>query len=100
VTEPQDIFSAVKVALRVTAADDGLDAEISDLIAAAKADLGLSGVELLVDTDPLVRIAIITYCKSRYGFDNPESEKLARSFHSMKLALRCSAKYTVVADEI
>ena len=89
------ILDDVKAALRVTTTNTGIVGEITDLIAAAKADLGLSGVlsKNLVDTDTLVKRAIITYVKANFGYDNPDAERLMRSYDMLKAHLTLSTDY-------
>ena len=56
------MLNKVKLALRVTT--DAFDSEISDLIDAACADLGIVGVTAAsTTTDALLIRAITTYCK-------------------------------------
>ena len=90
----------VKDALRVNGAD--LDIEIQDLIEAAKADLILSGVSKykVVDTEPLIKQAIILYCKAHFGYDDPKiAERFEQSYISLKHHLTLSTEYTS-GDEI
>lgn len=84
----------VKDALRISSND--LDIEITDLIDAAKADLQLSGVRStkIVDTDPLIKRAIIVYAKANFGWDNPEADRFQRSYDMLKTHLTLSAEYT------
>lgn len=94
-------LSDVKNALRVSGTDS--DAEILDLIEAAKADLILSGVHesKIVETDPLVRRAIIVYCKAHFGYDDSKlAERFEQSYISLKNHLTLSTEYTeVIVDE-
>lgn len=85
----------VKDALRVSGND--LDTEIQDLIEAAKADLILSGVnkDKVVDTDPLIKRAVIIYSKAHFGYDDPKTvERFEQSYISLKHHLTLSAEYT------
>ena len=59
-----EILEAVKLALR--GSTDVFDNEINDLIEAAKSDLGIVGVEN-AESDPLVKRAVITYCRMYFG---------------------------------
>lgn len=73
------------------------DAEITDLIAAARQDLLLSGVlpaKANSDTDVLIKRCILLYCKTHFGWDNPEAEKFENSYHSLKRHLTLSEEYT------
>jgi hypothetical protein len=85
----------VRAALRISGTTL-YDSEIDDLIAAAKADLQLAGIlaAKIVDTDPLVRRAIVVYCKANFG-SNEDAERLALSYESLKISLALSADYTV-----
>ena len=91
------MLNDVKSALRVDG--DDLDTEIQDLIDAAKADLQLSGVhkDKIVDTDPLIKRAIIVYCKAHFGYEDPKlTERFQQSYISLKHHLTLSAEYTEV----
>ena len=85
----------VKRALRVSTAY--FDVDVQDLIDAAKADLVLSGVlsAKIVDTDSLIKRAVILYSKSSFGLDNVDSEKYMASYMSLKVHLTLSQEYTV-----
>lgn len=89
------LVSAVRTALRVSAIV--FDQEIEDLIEAAKDDLRLSGVsESCLDVpepDPLIKRAIILYCKAEFGMDNPDSDKYMASFRSLEVHLALSSDY-------
>lgn len=91
------ILDDVKAALRVTTTDAGIVGEITDLINAAKSDLGLSGVLIVDDTEPLIKRAIITYAKANFGYDNPDAERLQRSYDMLKSHLTLSADYAFYA---
>jgi len=86
----------IKDALRVSG--DDLDTEILDLIDAAKTDLILSGVnkDKVIDTDPLIKRAIIVYCKANFGYDDVNmAERFEQSYISLKHHLTLSTEYTV-----
>ena len=89
-----DILSDIRLNLRVN--NTALDIEIQDLIDAAKADLALSGIHpnKIVDTDPLIKRAIIVYCKAHFGYDNPEAERFQQSYDMLKAHLTLSQEYT------
>lgn len=85
----------VKYALRVDGTE--FDVEIQDLIDEAKALLNEAGIleSKIVDTDPLIRKAVITYCKSAFGTDTKDAERFAWSFEEMKKLLSLLSSYTV-----
>jgi hypothetical protein len=85
----------VKVALRVS--NTAFDGEITDLIAAARQDLILSGVlsaKANSTTDSLIKRAIICYCKAHFGWDNPDHERLLSAYHQLKMHLTLAGDYT------
>lgn len=96
------ILDDVKIALRISAGNAAFDGEVQDLIDAAKADLGLSGVLDISDTDALIKRAIITYCKANFGYDNPEADRFQRSYDLLKAHLSLSIDYAsyVVTFEV
>lgn len=85
------ILAAVKMALRITT--DAFDTEISGLIEAAKLDLGVAGVVLPTEIDALVRVAIITYCRMRFG-EPDDYDRLKRAYDEQKAQLATCTGYT------
>ena len=85
------LIDDVKKTLRITTT--AFDTEVTDLIAAANADLRLSGLDTVVETDPLIKRAIITYCKAYFGYDNPDADRLAESYRMLKSHLAMSNDY-------
>lgn len=91
------MLADAKTALRIDGDDS--DIEVQDLIDAAKADLQLSGVHStkIVDTDPLIKRAIILYCKANFGYEDSKlAERFQQSYTSLKHHLTLSAEYTEV----
>ena len=81
----------VKMALRITT--ESYDDELTDLIAAAKQDLGIAGVEVPSTLDEIVTRAIITYCKMSFGL--PEDfDRLKASYDEQKAQLSNASGYT------
>lgn len=81
----------VRAALRITATD--FDGELTDLIEAAKQDLGIAGVVVPYELDAIVTKAIITYCKMSFGL--PEDyDKLKASYDEQKAQLSNASGYT------
>lgn len=84
------MLDKVKLALRITT--DAFDTELTDLIEAAKLDLGIAGV-VLSEADAVVTRAIITYCKMSFGL--PEDyDRLKRSYDEQKAQLSNATGYT------
>ena len=79
--------------------DDNSNAIIRDLIDSAMADLILSGVhkDKAQEMDPLIRRAVILYCKANYKYD-PFTERYHDSYRSLKYHLTLSAEYTEVVQ--
>ena len=86
------ILEKVKLALRITTT--AFDSELTSLIAAAKLDLGIAGVEVPTTLDEIVELAIITYCKCNFGeLDN--YDRLKASYDEQKAQLSMATGYTV-----
>ena len=85
------MLDLVKMALRITT--DAFDDELTDLIEAAKADLGLSGVLMQDNPDPIVRRAVITYCKCNFGIPD-DYDRLKASYDEQKAQLMVATGYT------
>ena len=93
------LLDKVKTACRVTTT--AYDDELTDLIKAGLADIGITDVNpaLLVLSDdlvPLVQRAVITYCKMNFGFANlPEYQydRLKDSYDEQKKQMLTSSLY-------
>ena len=111
----------VKAILRIS--NSAYDAEINDLIEAAKLDLKLSGVNVnktVTETytpepteenpepepvdvevmDPLIKRAIIVYVKANFGWNNPDAENFQQSFWMLKAHLSLSQEYAEVTEDV
>ena len=87
------MLDKVKNALRITSDDEALNSELTDLIEAAKADLGIAGVIVPSWFDALITKAVITYCKMSFGL--PEDyDRLKRSYDEQKAQLSNATGYT------
>lgn len=91
------MLELVKDALRVSGND--LDTEIQHLIDAAKADLKSAGVSegKINDDDPLIKQAIIVYCKAYFGYDDM-GERFAEAYENFKKHLAVALEYTGGAE--
>lgn len=86
------MLEKVKTALRITA--DVFDEELTDLISAALADLGIAGVSQRDQTDPLIIRAVITYCKLHFGDHPDDADRLQASYDEQKAQLSMATGYT------
>lgn len=87
------MLSKVKMALRVTTT--AYDDELTELIEAAKIDLGIAGVVLPETIDAIVSRAIITYCKVNFSaLDSGEYDRLKASYDEQKAQLSMCSAYT------
>ena len=91
------ILDDVKAALRIAATTTAFNTELTDLIAAAQADLALGGVVITDITDALYKRAVITYCKAYFGYDNPDADRLVRAYDMLKTHLALSLDYMAYA---
>lgn len=91
--EMQQALMKVKTALRLT--EYAFDDELLDLMHAAVADLGIAGVDgdKAIIQDPLVRQAVITYCRANFGQPD-EYDRLKKSYDEQKAQLSMSDGYT------
>lgn len=88
------LIDDVRLNLRITStAFDA--AEIQPLIDACKIDLKLSGVNVIDDSDPLTKRAVILYAKANFGY-SADSEKYQKAYNMLKNSMALSGDYTVV----
>ena len=85
------MLEKVKLALRITTT--AFDGEISDLIAAAIADLRIAGIVSLEETDPLIIRAVTTYCRANFGSPD-EYDRLKGAYDEQKAQLQIATGYT------
>ena len=85
------MLAKVKLALRITT--NAYDSELTDLIEAAKIDLGIAGVNVPQTIDAIVGRAIITYCKVHFG-EPDDVERLKASYDEQKAQLSMNSAYT------
>ncbi len=80
--ETATLMDEVKQALRVTSSD--FDLEVAGLIAASRRDMERQGVreDLVAEgsMDPLAKMAIVLFCKARFGFDNDDAERFESAY--------------------
>ena len=89
------LIDKVRQALRIVVLD--YDDEITGLISAAFADLGIVNIrpELLEAGDPLIDRAVITYCKMNFGYlSTDQYQKFKASYDEQKSQLLMSSTYT------
>lgn len=88
------MLDLIKKALRITT--DAFDDELQHLVDSALTDIGFGGAmsEVLTeDGDPIVKQAVITYCKMNFGL--PEDyDRLKRSYDEQKAQLGTATGFT------
>ena len=89
------LLDKVKLALRITT--QAFDSEITDLIAAALADLGLAGVIVDDEADPLIIRAVTTYCRVNFGQPD-DYDRLKAAYDEQKAQLRTATGHTNWGD--
>lgn len=87
------LLDQVKTALRVSGTLYDAD-EIEPIIAACKIDLGLAGVRLIQDDDPLIARAVVLYAKANFGYTE-DADRLAKAYEALKNSLALSSDYGV-----
>lgn len=85
------LLAAVKLAMRIT--KEAYDDEITRLINAACADLGIVGVTATsATTDDLLIQAIVTYCRLNFGTPS-DYDRLKASYDEQKAQLQTATGY-------
>ncbi len=85
------LIDDVKVHLRITS--DMYNAEIQALITSAIADMKRMGLrsEVIGTEDdienPLVKQAVILWCKAGFGYDNPEAPRFREMYRDIVISL-------------
>lgn len=85
------MLELVKLALRITT--DAFDNELNMLISSAQTDLGIAGVVLPENLDPICQRAVVTYCKLHFG-EPDEYDRLKASYDEQKAQLSMATGYT------
>ena len=85
------LLDRVRMALRITT--NAFDDELTELIAAAKTDLGIAGVTLPSELDAICNRAVVTYCKIHFG-EPDEYDRLKASYDEQKAQLSMATGYT------
>lgn len=85
------MLELVKLALRITT--DAFDNELTMLIEAAQTDLGIAGVVLPENLDPICQRAVTTYCKLHFG-EPDDYDRLKASYDEQKAQLSMATGYT------
>lgn len=89
------MLDKVKLALRIKTT--AFDTEITDLIAAALADLEIAGVTTLTETDPLIIRAVTTYCRANFGQPD-DYDRMKAAYDEQKAQLQMATGYTDWGD--
>lgn len=89
------ILDDAKLALRV--ATDAFDSEITALINAALLDMGLAGIVNQDVTDPLVKMAVLTYCRLHFGQPD-DYDRLKAYYDEQKAQMGMATGYTQWTD--
>ena len=93
------MLAKAKLALKITTT--AFDDDITDLIAAAKLDLGIAGVILPETLDELCARAIITYVKVHFGSSaDSDYVRLKASYDEQKAQLQTATGYTNWGDGV
>ena len=91
-----DLLPLVRQAARVSSTSyDSI--QLTQLIKAAQADLGIAGVEVPATYDDLVAQAVVTYCLMSFGLVD-EYDRLKRSYDEQKAQLVTATGYTDWGD--
>lgn len=86
------MLEKIKLALRVSA--DDFDGEILTLINACMDELNGLGINACGSDDPQITIAVISYCKWRFG-DADNAERWERNYYDMVSKLQVRSGYGI-----
>lgn len=90
------MLDKVKLALRLTTS--AFDSELTDLIAAALADLDIAGVHTAgMESDPLIIRAVITYCRVHFGTPD-DYDRVKSAYDEQKAQLQTATGYGFGGD--
>lgn len=90
------LLDACRAALRIPEYCNDYDDEIVDAIEAARAELVAGGVlpeKASDDSDGRIRLAIKVYVKANFGMDNPDADRLMKSFECMLTSMSGDSLY-------
>lgn len=90
------MLEAVRLALRITT--QAFDQELELLIDAALDDLGIAGVYQELTDKPLIKRAVITYCRAHFG-SPADYDRLKASYDEQKAQLMMATGYTDWGDD-
>ena len=90
------MLEAVKTALGISS--DVYNDEFTNLIASAKADLQLSGIVVIEDTDPLMITAVSSYCQATAEPMLTKGLHTKEMYLAQKKNLWMAHEYTEVSD--
>lgn len=88
-----DLLYRVKHAMRRPNMTEDMEQELSDLVDAALAELKAVGVSNVDTQDPLIRRAVITYCRTNF-WPGDDYDKLKASYDEQKAQLMTATGYT------
>ena len=77
------------------------DLEVLDLIEAAKLEMESKGLDKskIVETDPLVKQAIVLYCKANYKYEDPKiADRFQYIYEQTLNHMLLSGMYSVVME--
>lgn len=92
------LLESVKRELRVS--NVAFNDEVQDLIDAALFDLRIPQIDTnkIIESDPLIKRAIILYCKANFGLENADSEKYQKAYDNLVQKLSLSLIYKDVSE--
>lgn len=91
------LLDNVKLALRLTV--NNYDSDLTDLINAARIDLGIAGVILPAELDAICERAIISYVRIHFDrLADGEYDRLKASYDEQKAQLMTATGYTDWGD--
>ncbi len=87
----EDLLEDAKRVLRITRFD--FDEEIEGIISAGAHDLSIAGIININPKEPLIKRAILTYCRLHFG-EPADPARLKASYDEQKAQLKVASNFT------
>jgi len=88
------MLDIVKSALRITS--NAFNSELSMLITACEADLEISGLNTIDDTDELTQLAVVKYAKAEMNYQG-DAERWRNAYKEQKISMGLCSSYNEVS---
>lgn len=87
------MLEKIKLSLRIT--NNLFNDELLDLISTCKKDMKRVGInkDRIIDNDPLIKRAIILFCKAEFGMDNKDYKIYKKAYEELRDSISLAEDY-------